>query len=193
MRPTTGVVVPIRAFADGKSRLAPYLTPADRARLLEAMAERVVGAAGDLPVVVVSSAPEVRAWAGALELEVLDDPGSLDAAARVGLDHWTAAGAGRVAVVHADLPLVESLAGLSQPGTSPVAVLAPCHRGDGTPALSVPAGSAFEFAYGPGSFERHRRSAAAAGLEVREVLDVEGLRRDVDSVDDLDALVELAP
>lgn len=193
MKPATGVVVPIRAFADGKSRLAAYLAPADRARLLEAMAERVVGAAGDLPVVVVSSAPEVRSWAGALGLGVLDDPGSLDAAARVGLDHWAAEGAERVAVVHADLPLVDSLSVLAAPGGSPVAVLAPCHRDDGTPALSVPTGSAFEFAYGPGSFERHRTSAAAAGLEVRAILDVEGLRRDVDSVEDLDALVELAP
>lgn len=193
MNDGTGVVIPIRAFADGKSRLAPYLPPRDRARLLEAMAERVVSAAGDLPVVVVTGAAEVKAWAGDLGVEVLDDPGSLDGAARAGRERWAAAGLARVAVVHADLPLVESLDELARPGKAPVAVLSPCHRNDGTPALSVPTGSDFEFAYGPGSFERHRAAAAAAGLEVRELLDVEGLRRDVDSVEDLDALVEIGP
>lgn len=193
MTSTTGVVIPIRAFSEGKSRLAPYLSPEDRARLLEAMAERVVGAAGALPVTVVTGAPEVRSWAEDLGLEVLDDPGSLDAAARVGRDHWAAAGLDRVAVVHADLPLVDRLDELARPGKAPVAVLVPCHRDDGTPALSVPTRSPFEFAYGPGSFERHRKAAAGAGLEVRELLHVEGLRRDVDSVEDLDVLTEARP
>ncbi|HEX7521841.1 MAG TPA: hypothetical protein VF441_07275, partial [Acidimicrobiia bacterium] len=76
---TTGVVVPIRAFALGKARLATRVAGADRADLGRRLAATVVAAAGDLPVVVVSSAPEVLDWAAELGLTVLADPGTLDA------------------------------------------------------------------------------------------------------------------
>lgn len=183
--PGTGVVIPIRAFTRGKSRLAERLGEPERAGLLQAMAERVVEAAAELPVVVVSGAPEVLAWASARGVEVLADPGSLDAAATQGVEHHRARGLARVAVVHADLPLVETLAPLAEPGDAPVAVLVPCHRNDGTPALSVPAGAGFRFSYGPGSFRRHVEEAHHRGLEVHELLDPQ-LRLDVDCVEDLD-------
>ena len=77
------VVIPIRSFEAGKSRLGARLDPARRADLLRAMAENVVAAAGPMPVAVVSGAGEVRRWAAALGLTVLDDPGSLNLAACV--------------------------------------------------------------------------------------------------------------
>src|SRR5215470_2740892 len=58
-----GVVVPIRAFALGKARLAARLDGNERAALARRLAARVVDAAGELPVVVVSSDPLVRARA----------------------------------------------------------------------------------------------------------------------------------
>lgn len=189
---TCGIVIPIRAFDAGKSRLAAYLDPADRSRLLAAMAERVVGAAGTTPAVVVSSAPEVVAWAAERGVPVLDDPGTLDGAARAGLAHHRALGATRVAVVHADLPRVESLEPLTRGGDD-LAVVVPCHHGDGTPALSIPASVDFEFAYGPGSFERHVAEARRQGLRVVELRDHPGLRRDVDDVEDLLALGDPTP
>lgn len=189
-----GVVVPIRAFAGGKSRLAPYLPPAERERLLRAMADRVLASAGDLPVVVVSSAPEVVAWARGRGADVVADPGSLDAAASAGREHLRGSGLTRVLVVHADLPLVDRLDGLlstpdGRPARErPVLVAVPCHREDGTPALSLPAPAAFGFAYGPGSFRRHVGEARRLGLEVVERRDEPGLRQDVDSLDDLELL-----
>ncbi|MGH9011002.1 MAG: 2-phospho-L-lactate guanylyltransferase, partial [Acidimicrobiia bacterium] len=75
---TAAVVIPIRSFDAGKSRLGARLDSARRADLLQAMAENVVAAAGTMPVAVVSSAREVRSWATTLGLTVLDDPGTLD-------------------------------------------------------------------------------------------------------------------
>lgn len=189
----SGVVVPIRAFADAKSRLAPRVPAADRARLMQAMAERVVGAAGRLPVAVVSSAPDVLAWAAGRGCEVIADPGSLDGAADAGREWARAAGLTRVVVAHADLPLVETLCPLTGAGSSPVAVVVPCHRDDGTPLLSLPVDAPFRFSYGPGSFDRHVEEARRLGLEVVELRDDVRLRLDVDSVEDLDAATRLGP
>ena len=179
------VVIPIRSFDAGKSRLGSTLDPARRADLLQAMAENVVAAAGPMPVAVVSNATEVRRWAATLGLTVLDDPGTLNLAAAAGLGWAAAAGFGRVVVAHADLPLATSLAPVARDGLRPVVAAVPCHRDDGTPVLSLPtAATGFVFAYGPGSFRRHAAAARAAGLAFRVRRD--GLLgRDVDSPEDL--------
>jgi 2-phospho-L-lactate guanylyltransferase len=179
-----GVVVPIRAFALGKARLADALEPADRAALARRWAERVVHAAAPLPVVVVSSDPAVREWAERQHVAVLPDPGTLDAAAAVGRDHFRTAGCARAVIAHADLPYARGLERLARDGAQPVVALVPCHRDDGTPVLSVPTASDFRFAYGPASFRRHAAEARRLGLGVRVVRDRD-LAFDVDLPDDL--------
>ncbi|HVW35084.1 MAG TPA: 2-phospho-L-lactate guanylyltransferase [Acidimicrobiia bacterium] len=181
----SAVVIPIRSFGDGKSRLGARLDRAERAGLVRSMAENVVAAAGPMPVAVVSGAPEVREWALALGLSVLDDPGSLDRAAAAGLAWAAAGGFGRVVIAHGDLPLATALSPLTIDRGRPVAVIVPCHRDDGTPVLSLPtAADGFAFAYGPGSFRRHAAAARAAGLAVRVRRD-DRLGRDVDAPEDL--------
>lgn len=182
-----GVVVPIRAFSLGNARLAEVLDVGERTELARSMAERVVRAAGDLPIVVVSSAAEVRAWCATRGLTVVDDPGSLDAAARAGVARLAADGCVRAVVAHADLPHVEELGSVARDGSLPIATLVPCHRDDGTPVLSIPIDSGFEFQYGDGSFVRHVAEARRVGLAIRVVRDPR-LRFDVDTPDDLAAL-----
>ena len=182
---TAAVVIPIRSFDAGKSRLGTRLDPARRADLLQAMAENVVAAAGPMPVAVVSNAREVRSWAATLGLTVLDDPGTLDLAAAAGLAWAAAAGFGRVVVAHADLPLATSLVPVAADGLRPIVTAVPCHRDDGTPVLSLPAAATgFVFSYGPGSFRRHAAAARAAGLAFRVRRDGR-LGRDVDAPEDL--------
>ncbi|MEW6474603.1 MAG: hypothetical protein AB1679_20305 [Actinomycetota bacterium] len=179
------VVIPIRSFEAGKSRLGTELDAARRAELLRTMAANVVAAAGSMPVAVVSNAAEVRAWAAALRLTVLDDPGSLDLAAVAGLGWAAAAGFDRVVVAHADLPLATTLAPVAADGRRPIVTAVPCHRDDGTPVLSLPTTAThFVFAYGPGSFRRHAAAARAAGLAFRVRRDGR-LGRDVDAPEDL--------
>ncbi len=109
MFPDSGVVIPIRAFASGKARLAESLDVATRAALGRQWAGTVVQAAAPLTTVVVSSDPEVREWAALLGVEVVDDPGTLDRAAAVGRDRLRDRGCTRVIVAHADLPYPRSL------------------------------------------------------------------------------------
>jgi 2-phospho-L-lactate guanylyltransferase len=142
-------------------------------------------------VLVVSSAPEVKAWAADLDLEVVHDPGSLDDAASYGRHLLASRGHGRVIVAHADLPLVRTLVGVAHDGSQPVVAVVPCHRDDGTPVLSLPSGPPFRFAYGPGSFRRHLAEAHRRGLAVRVVRDPT-LRHDLDEPADLDAVAPTA-
>jgi 2-phospho-L-lactate guanylyltransferase len=187
----TGVVVPIRAFALGKARLADQLDPAERAALGRRLAERVVGAAAGLEVLVVSSDDDVRSWAHTLHVDAIDDPGSLDAAADEGRAQLTLRGCSRIVVAHADLPFATTFSGVVRDGSQPVVVAVPCHRDDGTPVLSVPAHLDFAFAYGPGSFRRHAAEARRLGVGFRVVRD-RNLAFDVDLPDDLEVLTPTA-
>jgi 2-phospho-L-lactate guanylyltransferase len=183
----TGVVIPIRAFALGKARLADELGPVERADLGRRLADRVATAAAPFDTVVVSSDTAVRAWAAARGLTVIDDPGNLDAAAAAGCAALRARGLVRGVIAHADLPRASSLANVARDGSLPVAALVPCHRDDGTPVLSLPLQVDFRFAYGPGSFRRHAAIARELDLAVRVVRDAD-LAFDVDTPDDLTLL-----
>lgn len=188
-----GVAIPIRTFALGNTRLAARLADDRRVALARDLAERVVAAAGDAPVAVVTGAPEVAGWARTRGAIVVPDPGSLDAAATAGVDALADLGCSRVVVAHADLPFATSFAAVVADADRPTAVLVPCRHDDGTPVLSVPvAGPPFRFAYGPGSFRRHAAAARAAGLAVKVVRDPD-LAFDVDTPDDLADLARLAP
>lgn len=176
------VVVPVKAFHAAKVRLAPALSPVERAALAREMATRVVRAAGPLPVTVVCDDPEVRAWAAEAGAEAHWTPGlGLDGAVQAGVAHVAAEGAERVVVAHADLPLAT---GLDHVVGSAGVLLVPDRRTDGTNVIALPARCGFRFSYGPGSFARHRAEAQQLGLEVT-VLDDAVLAWDVDLPADL--------
>jgi 2-phospho-L-lactate guanylyltransferase len=187
---TPHVLVPVKAFADAKVRLAPALSAARRAELARMMASRVVAAAGTLPVTVVCDDDEVAAWAAAAGARVVWAPGrGLNGAVGDGVAALAATGATEVIVAHSDLPLADDLSRLAGfPGLTFV----PDRRDDGTNVLCVPTGVRFRFAYGPGSFGRHRSQADRLALPYRVLRDPR-LRWDVDVPGDLADLLDIAP
>jgi 2-phospho-L-lactate guanylyltransferase len=184
---TSGVVIPLRSFTLGKARLADSLDDDERVAFVRSMAERVVAASRPRPIVVVSSAPEVVAWAAKHGLACLEDPGSLDAAATAGREWVIAQGLDRVVVVHADLPLATTLDGVADDGAARVAVVVPDRHGDGTPVIALPVDVDFAFAYGRGSCDRHVAEAERHQLSVR-LARIPELGFDVDVPADLDLL-----
>ncbi len=190
--PKCAVVVPIRSFADAKQRLADVLDDHQRIELMRTLAHHVLEVASTCATVVVTSDREVRELATGFGADVLADPGSLDAAATLGQSWARDRGFARVVVVHADLPYLTDLAPFAAPADQPVCVLVPDQRHDGTPILSIPTATSFEFAYGPGSFERHERAAERCGLLVTIPLDVRA-GFDIDLPDDLAALHPTEP
>jgi 2-phospho-L-lactate guanylyltransferase len=184
---SAGVVVPLRSFTFGKARLADTLDDDTRQAFTRTMAERVVGAAGSRPVVIVSSAPEVISWARTLGVAHVDDPGTLNLAADAGRAWIREQRLVRLIVMHADLPLVTTVDGIAEDGAAPVAVVVPDRHDDGNPVLAIPSAAEFRFAYGTGSCARHLVEARRCGLTVRVVRD-RALGFDVDDASDLDAL-----
>jgi 2-phospho-L-lactate guanylyltransferase len=180
--------VPIKPFQAGKGRLEEVLTPAVRASISRQLASGTVEAlrsAGATPLVVAADA-EVADWGKNLGLAViLDENSDLNAAAALAV-----AEASRQSlpwmVLHVDLPMLvpEVLRRAISVISKRRPVIAPSSDG-GTPLLGTNS-SRFDFAYGPGSFQRHLRLLAAERPVV--VVDPEVVI-DLDGPDDLRALV----
>ncbi len=175
------VVVPIRGFRVGKARLATVLSENERAELSRSMAAGVIEAASPLPVIVVTSDDEVRAFARDAGASVISDPGSLNGAARAGVEHARGLGATNVIIVHADLAKPTPFAWV---GEFDGVTIVPDRHGQGTNLLSLPVNAAFDFAYGEGSRARHEAEAAKRGLDLRVCID-DALGWDVDEPSDL--------
>ncbi len=185
-------VVPLRGGAAGKTRLSAELGPSERSRLVAVLARHVLGALLDAHVsrvLVVTADPtfveRLVGQDGSVEVvgQPADRPG-LNEAVAVGQERALAAGAARVLVVHADLPLLgaDDVRALLEPAT-PV-VVAPDRLGTGTNAL-VLAGtvSGFRFRFGPGSREAHEREARRLGV-VPDVVLRPGTATDLDTAAD---------
>lgn len=177
------VVVPVKAFADAKARLASVLSAPDRATLARTMAERVVAAAAPLAVCVACDDRGVAAWAEDLGATVEWTPGlGLNGAVQQAFGALAGAGFDVVIVAHADLPYAAGLARFAQ-HPDDVSIV-PDRHDDGTNVLAVPAVAEFVFSYGPASFARHVAEAERIGRRVR-VERLAELQWDVDTPDDL--------
>jgi len=171
------VLLPVKSFGEAKRRLAPALEPGARARLARAMATSVVLSAAPLPTAVVCDDADVAAWARDLGALVVWEPErGLNRAVEAGVERLGAAGARRVIVAHADLPLARDLQWV---GRFAGVTLVPDRSGGGTNAICVPTGAGFTFSYGPGSFARHGTEAHRLGLALRVVREP-SLAADVD-------------
>jgi 2-phospho-L-lactate guanylyltransferase len=176
------VLVPVKSFSEAKLRLAPALPPFARAELAKAMATHVLDAARPLPTAVVCDDVEVAAWARHQRALVIWEPErGLNRAVEAGVERLRAAGAERVVVAHGDLPLAP---GLTWVARFAGVTIVPDRVDNGTNVICVPAGAAFTFSYGPGSFARHAAEAHRRGLPLRVVRE-RGLAHDVDTPSDL--------
>ena len=178
------MLVPVKAFAAAKARLAPALAADERAVLARSMAAEVLRAAAPLRVAVACDDDDVAAWARAAGATVVWTPGlGLNGAVQAGFAALLADGASRVIVAHGDLPQARDLDRFDDDFAG--ITMVPDRDDDGTNVIVVPAAwSSFRFAYGVGSFGRHQAEAARVGAPVRVVRAPE-LQWDVDTPRDL--------
>ena len=164
------IVIPVKPLAQAKSRLGTMLSAADRAVVVRGLLERALAAARPVaPVSVVTADALVTAWARAAGAEVIDEAEvlGLNAAARLGVDQAGLGGETTVMVLAADLPDVsaQALGAMAEQARPAALVIAPSRDG-GTNALIVAPRADFQFAYGTGSFLRHRLEAERLGMTV---------------------------
>lgn len=184
------IVVPVKGTAEGKSRLAPQLDAAARARLAEAFsldaiaAVRAAGRVGRVIVVTDATAP-IAAHLRQQGVELVDDPvGGLNPAVLAGLDAVGPAGAARVAVLLGDLPCLVAAdldEALLAAEAHPLAFV-PDAEGSGTTLVTALPGHPLVPRFGTGSAARHR-DAGHVQLALRQGTT---LRRDVDTAADLE-------
>jgi 2-phospho-L-lactate/phosphoenolpyruvate guanylyltransferase len=178
-------LVPVKALAEAKGRLAPEVGPLQRRLLAIAMFEDVVAALQAVPgldrPVVVSPDREVWRRADALGCRVVEEPpGAGDLNGALAAAAAAATNGSALLVVAADLPLA-SAAGLERvlaAATAPVAVV-PSHDGGGTNVLAWLDPASFAPSFGPASAARHLAVPGAVRV------DEPGLALDVDTADDL--------
>ncbi len=151
--------IPIKPFGVAKARLSGSLNASARSRLGRAVAARTAEAATDAGalVAIVTADDGVADWARSHGYLVIDETMSpregLDGAAEAAV--FEAARRRRSwAIIHADLPLVTPAAlHLVFALAAKTAVMVPAH--DGGTNVIAGRGTAVQFAYGKGSFQRH--------------------------------------
>jgi 2-phospho-L-lactate guanylyltransferase len=184
-------IIPVKAFALGKSRLAPVLGGEPRTALNRALFGGVLDAAlgvfrPDRIIVVTSDAALPGMLRGKDIHTVADPPGGLNAALGVACRHAIDRAARAIVVLASDLPLVapgDVAALVAALDGEPRCVIAPDRHDKGTNALALAPPTADFFRFGPDSFHAHTEAAAARGMRMH-VLRRPGLAHDLDTPDD---------
>lgn len=197
----TIAIVPVKALAEAKSRLAPVLSASARRRLvLEMLADVLAALAATSAiarVLVVTPDAEVAAFARTRGAGIIHEsaPTSLNSALRTALHESGCRPDSPCLILPADVPLVTpaEIAGLladvpldGAPPAEPThrVTIAPSHDGQGTNALVLTDHDIMGPSFGPESFQRHLDMATALHLHPR-VVRLPGLGFDVDTPGDL--------
>ena len=185
------LIVPVKPFGEGKSRLASIVSPGLRAELSQSWMTHVLTIAKAwgrfAGIAVISRDATVLALANALgALPIVENGDDLNAALTQANATVLAAGAEAVLALPSDLPLLsatdlEGLYALAQAEAG--VVIAPSHDG-GTNALLLRPPQAITYAFGEDSFARHLALADGIGLS-RHIYRSATLALDVDNPEDL--------
>ena len=198
---TVFAAIPVKALAEGKSRLSPVLDAAGRAALNRRFLDHVLAITALVPgaarTVVVSADIEVLDAARAAGAMALAETvnGGLNGALAQARRKIEAQGATAMLVLAADLPLLtadDARALLSAARGGASVVIAPDRSGLGTNALLLSPPGVMDFRFGSGSLALHLAAAQRSGT-APVVVNRPGLAFDVDTPQDYASLAETAP
>ncbi|MFN8445662.1 MAG: 2-phospho-L-lactate guanylyltransferase [Caldilineaceae bacterium] len=188
------LLLPVKPFAQGKSRLASVLTEGERRSLNQALLQHVLATALSAKIfsgaTVISRDPRALELARSHGVEALAEQGSgLNRALAQGRCHAMAKQADALLVLPADLPLltIEDLHSLVQQATSTSSVVIAPSPDGGTNALFLQPPTAIPFRFGRNSFKRHCAAAQRAQLPIHSITSP-GLQTDIDLPQQLAAL-----
>lgn len=191
------IVIASRGGRGAKSRLAAALDARWRDALTAAMLDAMLTAlrSGDMRVIVVSPTADLLTLARSHGADVIVQSAAdgLNAAFRAGCDAAFAAGAGAVACLPGDLPLIRprDLHDAFQTARTYGGAISQSHSDGGTGALILRRDARIEPAFGVASFARHQSRARAAGFAFF-TLQIASLADDIDTPAHLAALAARA-
>ena len=194
---TIAIVVPVKSPKRAKHRLESIMSEPERTRLAVTMARDVFGVVAQLTNYarfVVSDDPEVLEESQRFGLEPIEDRARQGQSAAVGQGFSLAWERGFPAAltIPGDVPGVtpKELRSFSEYRPEIEVLLAPDRGRIGTNGLRLVPPHAISLAFGEDSFILHRAAAARANRSFA-VMEVEGLRYDLDTPDDVVAFIRL--
>jgi 2-phospho-L-lactate/phosphoenolpyruvate guanylyltransferase len=194
----SAAILPVKRFARAKQRLGASVAEQLRLELAEAMVADVLLALAQCDsiehTILVTGERSVATAAreqGTIVIEDDDERGQ-PAAAALGVARALAEGIERVLCVPGDCPTLDpaeldALLALDAHSRQREVVIVPDRHGSGTNGLLLAPPNAISPSFGPGSCERHRALARAAGVACR-VERIPSLLLDIDTGADLDVL-----
>jgi 2-phospho-L-lactate/phosphoenolpyruvate guanylyltransferase len=193
----TLAILPVKSFGAAKQRLSAKLGVGSRQALAQSMFSDVLSSLRhvrgieSMAVVTADRVAESAAFGERVQVLWDTEESGQSQAAVIGLRYAMASGFDRALLVPGDTPLldaaeIDELLVRSQDQDLSV-VIAPDRHGTGTNALLLAPPDAMEPSFGPGSLERHRANAEAAGSRYA-VAKVPSLLLDVDTPEDLSDL-----
>lgn len=190
-------ILPVKALARAKARLAPDFDEAQRLEIARALLDDALALCASVDFLdwwVVTDDPGVAALAEDAGLRLVPDPAAgLNGAIGAGVNAALAAGAGSVTVIPGDVPLAYrgDLVDLLDTGATSDVVLVPSGDDGGTNALFLSPPGLIEPAFGPGSLQRHIALAEREGYRCT-ILALPRLALDIDTPADVDAFLAKA-
>ena len=193
---TVWAIIPVKPLLRGKSRLAPVLSPKERAMLNRELLIHTLDTLKEIPqidqVLVVSRDTAVLSLAREQGARTLQEKGhpQLNVALTRAIMVAHSYGIPGVLVIPSDLPLINSsdVEVILELGSDPpVVVVVPDWKREGTNALLVNPPGFISPCFGPKSFERHCQAAREAGARL-EVFKTPSLAMDIDLPEDLHVL-----
>jgi 2-phospho-L-lactate/phosphoenolpyruvate guanylyltransferase len=192
------ILIPVKHLGHAKERLAPLMSPPERARLAEVMLQSTLEIATQtrladrIAMVTLFEPAIVLARRYGIEVIIEKEQYSESRSIDYGTGELVRAGATSVLRLPIDLPLlrVEDIDLILEHERSlPSAVLVPSRDGTGTNALLRRPGDVFRSHFGPESCSKHLAAAEKAGIDC-EVMRLPRIALDIDEIDDVEMLLE---
>lgn len=188
------VIIPVKPLRRSKSRLANVLTEDERTKLNFNMLDNTLsilkGISSITDILVISRDPSALTLARSHNAKTIQEDGEpgLNLALKRAVIIAKAYSAQSIMILPADLPLLtgqEIQSIIDKITTSPIMIIAPDRRMDGTNMLLCSPVDLIDFSYGPGSFERHLRQAQSKKAEIN-VIQMSSVGLDIDLPEDLE-------
>jgi 2-phospho-L-lactate/phosphoenolpyruvate guanylyltransferase len=199
MKPDLWVIIPVKPFALGKSRLSGVMDAQSRAalsrRLFDHVFDAAVAAIGAGRVAVVTPDAALSAAIEARAAHGVVSGGDLNAALGDACRFTTSHGAQAIMVLPSDLPYLskDNISALvSALPPAPGVVIAPDAAEQATNALALSPPDPDFFRFGPSSFAAHVEYARVQGATI-EIVRQPGLAFDLDTPDDYRSFVARSP